>query len=82
MGVSRKVGGRVAMDTEFEEVPRPGWWRRAGGQLRSIPGPEGTCNVWRTGTVNAPLAWVRLERRVGDAMRGQVTGPEPRLEPD
>ena len=82
LGVSRRVGGRAATDTEFEEVPRPGWWRTAGGQPRSTPGPEGACNVWGTGTVGAPLAWVRLERRVGDAVRGQVTGPEPRLEPD
>ena len=82
MGVSRKVGRRAATDMEFEEVTRPGWWRRAGGQPGALSGLKVHGNVWRMGTVNIPLAWVHLERPGGDGMRSQVTGPKPRLEPD
>ena len=82
LGVSRKVGRRAATDMEFEEVTRPGWWRRAGGQPGALSGLKVHGNVWRMGTVNIPLAWVHLERPGGDGMRSQVTGPKPRLEPD
>lgn len=81
MRVPRKAGRRAATDTEFEEVTRPGWWRRAGGQPGALPGLKVHGDVWRMGTVNTPLAWVRWERQGGEGMRGQMTGPKPRLEP-
>ena len=80
LGVPRKAGRRAATDMEFEEVTRPRWWRRAGGQPGALPGLKVHGDVWRMGTVSTALAWVHWERQGGDRMRGQVTGPKPRLE--